>query len=672
MFILGYPDRTLNGKFDVITGPNYDGNLRLSWSADEVIDMGYSIGSELKDSKRLWTFFKVDTPFSGWRNNNVNASLYQNENLVKVYFGSMWADNQKIGIDLMVDYSINDTEFSCELKTDIESTVKDIPVINAHFKHLQDNERFDTDVSIKHKNVVSDQFRQFAVKSGWKYNTDGTFRNVSGSIRFRSPFERYISGALITKFSLNKDKQLFGVVDVDVENRLYSLSLGGYMKKIFDNSINVNITTPFEAFPYLNARFGVNEREKHFVADMQTLNRSLGIEVLLDFNSITDFDVKFYVAIPLEAFEKVLMIGKIKDDILHIEGAFGKINLGFKGVWSYISVKQFEYSYQIFTPLAHFEENGLVTRMIYNNAQNFDMECSFKLGKYKLGLKGFGKPKKQLIINQLGLQKATYLRDEFFENNELESAEKSNESGVELDMSKFFSLMGTFEINTIVWTTITINYDIQQIDDTYHGLAKIKTPLGFIEMKNKLTMVEDKHYKNQLKIDTPFPSFKTISSNYNFEIPSAMPGIFVRFDVGINNNDTISTYGFKLKYLIPKNTLLETHDLSLNILIPLMDTTNILVTSKLETNRESIYKINVDLNGFQTDLVINGLLESVDQNFDASFGLTLKSPVIPYYSMKTVASKSFLKDNHLVTIGFNIDENDLNSNVSNKLLKMRD
>ena len=571
--------------------------------------MGYSIGSEIKDSRRLWTHLKIDTPFSGWRNNNINASLYQHDNLIKLYFGSMWADNQKIGIDLFVDYAINDTELSCELKTDIESTIKDIPVINAYFKHLQDNDSFDTDFAVKHKNVVSDQFRLFAVKSGWKYNTDGRFRNVSGSIRFRSPFERYISGALITKFSLNKDKQLYGVVDIDVENRLYSLSLGGYMKKIFDNSININITTPYEAFPYLNARFGVNEHERHLVADIQTQNRSLGIEVLLDFNSITDFDVKFYIAIPLEAFEKVLLIGKIKEDILHIEGAFGKINLGFKGVWSYISVKQFEYSYQIFTPLLNFEENGLVTRLIYNNAQNFDMECSFKLGKYKLGLKGFGKPKKQLIINQLGIQKATYLRDEFFEKNEIESAEISNESGVELDMSKFFSLMGIFEINTIVWTTITVNYDIQQIDDTYHCLAKIKTPLGFIEMKNKLTIVENSLCKNQLKIDTPFQSFKTITSNYKFEIPTSIPGIYVRLDVGINDKDVVSTYGFKVKYLIPKNTSLETHDLSLNILVPLMNTTNILVTYKLETNRESIYKINVDLSGFQTDLKINGLLE---------------------------------------------------------------
>ena len=32
--------------------------------------------------------------------------------------------------------------------------------------------------------------------------------------------------------------------------------------------------------------------------------------------------------------------------------------------------------------------------------------------------------------------------------------------------------------------------------------------------------------------------------------------------------------------------------------------------------------------------------------------------------MKTVASKSFLNNNHLVTIGFNFEENDLNNNVS--------
>jgi hypothetical protein len=235
------------------------------------------------------------------------------------------------------------------------------------------------------------------------------------------------------------------VIDVDIDSRLYSFAIEGHMKRLLDNMISFNLTTPIENFPYLLGKFGIIEMKRYLIADLKTMNRSLGIEVLFDFNSITDFDLKFYVATPQPAFEKILAIGKIKEDIIHLEGAWNKISLGFKGIWHFLTYKDFEYSYLVFTPLQHFEENGIVVKFIAENMQNFDIESSFKLGKYKLGLKAFGEPRTQLI-NQLGLQKATYIREDFSTNDDLESDESTMNSEVDIDLSKYYSVTGNFEV----------------------------------------------------------------------------------------------------------------------------------------------------------------------------------------------------------------------------------
>lgn len=55
---------------------------------------------------------------------------------------------------------------------------------------------------------------------------------------------------------------------------------------------------------------------------------------------------------------------------------------GFVGVWHYVNVTDFEYSYKIYTPIKGFEENGVVLKLIFK--EGLDSEVSVKLGGHKV------------------------------------------------------------------------------------------------------------------------------------------------------------------------------------------------------------------------------------------------------------------------------------------------
>lgn len=616
--LISYPDRTLNGKIDLSNEGPYTGNLRVSWSADEVFDMSYTVGSDFKDYKRLWTVIKVDTPFVGWKSNKVNGSLYQKDNQVSVTFATVWAEHQTIAFDFFVDYLLGDDELSGEVRAGIQSTIKDIPIVTAYLKHNQTSDKVDSEVLFKHKNFVSDDFRTFSMKSSWKHAIDFNHRNISGSIKFKSPFENYTSGAMITKFSVSHDRQLYGVIDCDIDSRLYSFGIEGYMKRLLDNMISFNLTTPIETFPFLLGKFGIVEMQRYLIADLKTLNRSLGIEVLFDFNSITDFDLKFYVATPQPGFEKVLAIGKIKEDTIHLEGAWNKISLGFKGIWHFVQYNNFEYSYLIFTPLTHFEENGLIVKFIANNIQSFDIESSFKLGKYKVGLKAFGEPRTELI-NQLGMQKASYVREDFHSTDDLDSDETSEETKVDIDLGKYYSVIGKFEVCTILWSPVTGNYEVQQIENTFHGNAKIFIPKGIIEVKNRFVTRGNYNYVNRLKISTPFSDFKSIVSNFKLKVPEQ--GFTARFDIGALSEAQWKNYGFKINYALPTHQELKIHDITLIVLYPLMNSSRININTRLELAQNSVHLASITLDGFNTYLKMSGNLDVSLMKLVCEFGL---------------------------------------------------
>lgn len=55
---------------------------------------------------------------------------------------------------------------------------------------------------------------------------------------------------------------------------------------------------------------------------------------------------------------------------------------GFVGVWHYVNVTDFQYSYKIYTPIEGFEENGIVVKLLLK--EGLDSEVSVKLAQYKV------------------------------------------------------------------------------------------------------------------------------------------------------------------------------------------------------------------------------------------------------------------------------------------------
>lgn len=122
------------------------------------------------------------------------------------------------------------------------------------------------------------------------------------------------------------------------------------------------------------------------------------------------------------------------------------------------------------------------------------------------------------------MQKATNIREDFNSNDGLDSDEATEDA----------------KLCTILWRTITGNYAVQQVDETYHGNASIQIPKGV-----KFVIRGEYNYLNRLK--TPLPEFKSITSNFKLKIPERK-GFTSRFDFDALRSTKWMNYGFKLNY----------------------------------------------------------------------------------------------------------------------------
>lgn len=84
------------------------------------------------------------------------------------------------------------------------------------------------------------------------------------------------------------------------------------MTKLTRNMLVFNVTTPLEKYSKVTGRFGINDEKRHAVAEIVYPSGTLGTEVLFDVKSIKNFDAKFSLATPLENFQRILVVGKLK------------------------------------------------------------------------------------------------------------------------------------------------------------------------------------------------------------------------------------------------------------------------------------------------------------------------------------------------------------------------
>lgn len=74
----------------------------------------------------------------------------------------------------------------------------------------------------------------------------------------------------------------------------------------------IEMSTPIASYSKISGRLGYSESKRYLTCLWESPSSSIGLEVLLDFKSISDFDLLLLVATPLDFFSKFLLHGKLK------------------------------------------------------------------------------------------------------------------------------------------------------------------------------------------------------------------------------------------------------------------------------------------------------------------------------------------------------------------------
>lgn len=486
-FHIAYPERTFIGSFDSQNGsPEWTGNARFAWSSYETIEIQARLGLEFEPAKEVWASVHLATPFEGWQSNDVRSGFYLYNSMLLTNGSLSWGDNQHLGLAIVSNYVHQEAILKCEFKVDLNSTVEEVPTASALFKHSATNKRVDTDIKVKHT-PQNETAHVFSIRSGWQFDAEPHYRNITGSITMRSPVEGYRTGVLSTKFSMTDRKQMCGGLDVDLEKKKYAMMFDGYAKKFTDTMFMVNITTPIERFRRVDGRFGISEKRRHFVAEVRMPTNALGVELLWDIETLSDFNVKMNVETPLDGFQKAMLVGKVKPDTVDLRGGWNHTVLGFVGVWRNVNLTDFEYSYKVYTPFQNFTENGFVAKLVHR--EGFDLEFSGRFSKYRLGVIANARPK----LSILGLRSThAKVRDQLLRDSESlyisrESVESSDsDEDDEEDEEGLLNYVGDMELHTLMWPTILGSLELEEVNDVYNAYGLVKLPHGNVEFWNRL------------------------------------------------------------------------------------------------------------------------------------------------------------------------------------------
>lgn len=393
-FVVAYPDRSFSGTIELdMTPAEWTANARVGWSVSESVAVHVIVGSTVLPAKQAWLQVQVNTPFEDWHSSRIRTDLYYYDNLLRTNATLSWGAAQRIAVALATNYVHTETELLGEFRTELNSTVAEVPTAMASFKHHYRGQELNADGSPPHTVLTEMHIRHsrigaaanvLAVRSAWTLALGRLRlnRTVKGSVRFRSPLVGYRLGGLYAKLALGDDQRLSGACAVDLESNRYRAFADGYAHRIMDSMISLNITTPVERFRHVVCRLGVSDRERHAVAEVRLPSSALGAELLWAVDGLADFDVLFSVETPLEAFQRVRLVGKMRPDTVDMRGVLNRIVLGYVGVWRHASYRDFEYSYRVFTPLENFAENGVVAKCVLSDG--IDVEFSGWVAKYKV------------------------------------------------------------------------------------------------------------------------------------------------------------------------------------------------------------------------------------------------------------------------------------------------
>lgn len=603
--MITYPDRTISCGFEAFTGgPEYHGSARLSWSTNDLITFNYNIGLITGKDLNHWIHADLNTPFQGWRKNSMKAGLYSSGNLLLANSSFLWADNQALDLTFKTDHKMQSPVISCDLLFGITSSVKGIPEVNVKFSHYQDKKKYDTLASLVHSGLS--ELNEYSVKSVWEVTKKGPTDNISGTVLIVTPFEGYRKGGLAAQFSMNDKRDIKGTASLDFENRQFTFVVDGYIRKLSDSKLNIGITTPLEKYRTLEGRFGLNEKQRHAVAEIRSPDGALGIEILADFISLLDFDVKLSLATPIENFKKASVIAKVKPTTVDVRGTYNDKTLGFTGVWRMDNLTDFEYSYTVYTPLEGFEEGGFVAKFILKD--QFDMELHGHLAQHKAGIKVNGHPKSKLL-KQLGGNKIQLevLYDDDFRPPRIDPSEYDPSK---VDYNEFISYTVNFEIDPMVFDSLHGGIDIQEVLDFYLVVGHVQWPEGRIDVKDRLYYPDYVNALNVFTMTTPFEAVKEFKSIVEYRVDLSQFSLYenVKFVLHDNTNEPkITSLEVDYKKVV-ESVKPNEHNLHITVKTPLVTLSEMTIVGNLQLE-ENVYRGNISSRTPNTFVTLGAALE---------------------------------------------------------------
>lgn len=391
----------------------------------------------------------------------------------------------------------------------------------------------------------------------------------------------------MAQFSLSEQRAVSGAASLNFDLREFTLIMDGYVKKFTDNMLTINITTPLEKFPTINARFGLNEKKRHAVAEVRAPTAALGVEALADIKNLLNFDVKLSLATPIESFQQAAVFAQFNPERVDMRGLWNNATLGFTGVWHMQNLTDFEYSYMVFTPLAGFEKSGFIAQLLKRD--EFVFQLHGKFSDYKVGVKINGKPKSELI-NQLGNSK---MELEMLYDADFKPANAEMDYKPDPD-EEYFSYFTDFELDTLVWPTIVGTVDIQEIIDFYLVVGHVHLPQGKLEFKDRLHFPDYLNVHNLLTVSTPFSVAKEVKSIVEYHIDLHFNAFYERVKFTLNDDkDQLRELGFELNYTkLQDNVKPKAHDVQLKLITPYELLHEIDIHGRLELD-DNAYKGNI-------------------------------------------------------------------------------
>lgn len=603
-FLVTYPDRTITCLFNAHTQwPEYYGNFYTSWDINETIMVKYGLNLVSGQNKSNFLHAEVHTPFNGWNVNSFDASLYNFESLLLAKTSIMWGGNEYIELIYKYDINIHEILKTVDIVFGLNSSHVDVPSINLKIHHLYDESKIDTDLSLHYKSA--NETKTYCWNSKWELRKSLHYQNISGTIFVLSPYKPFWKGGLVTKFSLNNKRHLIGAASITYNLREISLTLNGYVNKLNDNMITINITTPVNEFRHIKGRFGVIEKKRNVVAEIRTPSTAFGVEVLLDIKSLAEFDVKFSVATPIENVKQAALYAKLKKGAMDMRGKWNNVTIGFTGVSYMNNLTDFEYSCKVYTPLKEFEENGFVVKFLKKDL--FALYIHSRLSRYDCGIKINGKPK-SFILKELGneIVDLEMRFDEDFKPPKIYQKEYSSIENFEYE--EFFSYNMDFLVDLLIWPTVEGILDIEEILDYYFINANIKLPQGYVDIQNNLYFPDYLYVINILNLEAPFENIKKVKLITEHQVDMDFRHLHEKVYCSIHTAGNLSNeVGFEANYN-QITDLIKPPEYNINISLTLPSKEVVSITGKMELE-ETIFRGNLKTTAGETCILLTTAIE---------------------------------------------------------------